>query len=70
MKEGLRRSAIVLKVFGWSWLVLWTVGGAISAFGSRTDYLVMFGVATLTGVAGFVVLWPIGWIVDGFAKQK
>ena len=70
MKEGLRRLAIVLKIFAWTWLVLWAVGGGIGAMTQRTDHLLVFGFSVLAGALGFALFWPLGWIVEGFSRTK
>lgn len=70
MKEGFRRIAVVLKIFAWSWLTLWSVGGAIAGLTQRTDHLVTFGVSVVFGVIGFALFWPLGWVVDGFSRNK
>lgn len=80
MQEGLRRIGVGLKVLGWVWLVCFAGGGIAyglveglkgSSIAAGTgDALAGAVVGVVVGAIGFMFLWGLGWIVDGFAKKS
>ncbi len=60
--EGLGRIAIVLKIFALLWLGLF-LGSWIVL---DNDPVIVIGV----GIVPSVIVWTIGWIVQGFATKS
>lgn len=68
MKEGLRRISIALKLLGWLWLIGWALRGVNNAF---EDHSFVSGLWPLVlGGPGWLFLWGLGWIVEGFTKKE